>query len=165
MSAEQIAGLVIALLLMGIGILGSVLPGIPSTPLVLLAAIGHRIYFGEHSTGPIVLGLLVIFTVLSLIMDYLTSVYGAKKLGATWRGAFGAVLGGLIGLFFSLPGVIIGPFIGALVFELIGGRNFKESSRAGLGATIGLLVGTIGKIACCVAMMGLFAINVIWRSV
>jgi hypothetical protein len=73
-------------------------------------------------------------------------------------------VGGLIGLFFNLPGILLGPFLGATAFELVGGRNFKESSRAGLGATIGLLAGVLGKLACCMAMMGLFAANVIYRS-
>jgi len=163
-TTEQIIGLSIALLVMCVGLAGSILPGLPSTPLVLVAAIGHKLYFGETGAAWWVVGVLAAFTVLSLVMDYLASVYGAKRLGATWRGAVGAIVGGLIGLFFNLPGILFGPFIGATAFEMIGGRNFKESSRAGLGATIGLLAGTIGKLACCVAMMGLFTFNVIYRS-
>ncbi len=97
-------------------------------------------------------------------MDYFTTVFGAKKLGATWRGAVGAIVGALIGIFFNLPGIILGPFLGAMAFEMAGGRNAKESSRAGLGATIGLLAVAIGKVACCVAMMALFTVNVVYRS-
>ena len=158
-------GLALALVLMFIGLAGSILPGLPSTPVVLAAAIGHKLYFGP--TGPAwwVLVILSLITALSLVMDYLTTVYGAKKLGATWRGAVGAVVGALVGIFFSLPGLLLGPFIGAMVFEMAGGRDAKESSRAGLGATIGLLAGAIGKVACCVAMMGVFTINVIYRCV
>ena len=159
------AGLVITLLVMCLGLAGSILPGVPSTPLVLLAAIGHKLYFGAASADWWVIGILAVLTALSLVMDYLASVYGAKKLGATWRGAIGAVVGGLIGLFFNLPGVLLGPFVGATLFEMVGGRSFKESSRAGVGATIGLLAGALGKLACCVAMMGAFAVNVIYRSV
>jgi uncharacterized protein YqgC (DUF456 family) len=164
-STEQVVGLSLALVVMFIGLAGSILPGLPSTPLVLAAAIGHKLYFGP--TGPAwwVLVILSLITVLSLVMDYLTTVYGAKKLGATWRGAVGAVVGALVGIFFSLPGLLLGPFIGAMVFEMAGGRDAKESSRAGLGATIGLLAGAIGKVACCVAMMGVFTVNVIYRCV
>jgi hypothetical protein len=164
MTTEQIIGLSVALLVMCMGVAGSVLPGLPSTPVVLIAAIGHKLYFGETGVAWWVMCILVVFTVLSLIMDYMASVYGAKRLGATWRGACGAIVGGLIGLFFNLPGILLGPFLGATAFELVGGRNFKESSRAGLGATIGLLAGVLGKLACCMAMMGLFAANVIYRS-
>jgi hypothetical protein len=67
-------------------------------------------------------------------------------------------------MFFSLPGLILGPFLGATAFELAGGRPWQESGRAGLGATLGLLAGAIGKVACCVAMMGLFGANVVYRT-
>lgn len=163
MTTEQVIGLSIALVLMFIGLAGSILPGIPSTPVVMAAAVGHKLYFGP--TGPAwwVLLILGLITALSLVMDYLTTVYGAKKLGATWRGAAGAIVGALVGLFFSFPGLLLGPFVGAMVFEMAGGRDAKESSRAGLGATIGLLAGALGKVACCLAMMGVFAANVIYR--
>ena len=164
MTTEQIIGLILALLIMSAGVAGSILPGLPSTPLVLLAAIGHKLYFGTSSADWWVVLVLAGLTALSAVMDYLASVYGAKKLGATWRGAVGAVVGGLIGLFFSLAGVVIGPFVGAVLFEMVGGRSFKDSSRAGVGAVIGLLAGALGKLACCVAMMGLFLLNVLYRS-
>ena len=102
MTAEQIIGLALALLIMCVGVAGAILPGLPSTPLVLLAAIGHKLYFGETGVGWLVMTILTLFTLLSLAVDYLATFYGAKKLGATWRGAVGAVVGGLIGLFFNL---------------------------------------------------------------
>jgi uncharacterized protein YqgC (DUF456 family) len=100
----------------------------------------------------------------SLVMDYVASVYGAKRLGATWRGAVGAIVGALIGMFFNLPGILLGPFVGAVVFEMAGGREIKGASKAGIGATLGLLAGAVGKLACCVAMITLFSFNVIYRS-
>jgi uncharacterized protein YqgC (DUF456 family) len=126
--------------------------------------VAHRLYFGETGPGWFVLTMLLGFTLLSIVMDYLASLYGAKKLGATWRGLWGAVAGGLIGLFFNLPGILLGPFVGATVFELSGGRDWKEASRAGLGATIGLLAGAVGKVCVCLLMMIIFTVNVIYRS-
>jgi uncharacterized protein YqgC (DUF456 family) len=164
MTAEQIIGLILALLVMCVGLAGAILPGVPSTPLVLFAAIAHKIYFGPTGAGWVVMTMLVGLTAFALVMDYLATVYGAKKLGATWRGAVGAIVGGLIGLFFHLPGLLLGPFVGAFVFEKVSGRTWKDSGRAGVGATIGLLAGALGKLACCVAMMGLFTVNVIYRS-
>lgn len=164
MTTEQVIGLILAMVVMSLGVAGSILPGLPSTPLVLIAAVAHKLYFGPTGVGWVVLTLLALFTALSLLMDYLATLVGARQLGATWRGTTGAVVGCLIGMFFSLPGILLGPFVGATVFELAGGRAFPESSRAGLGATLGLLAGAIGKVACCGAMMGLFAVNVIYRS-
>ena len=164
MTTEQIIGLILALLVMCVGLAGSILPGLPSTPLVLVGAVGHKLYFGPTGVAWWALVVLGAFTTVSLVVDYAASVYGAKKLGATWRGAVGAIMGGLIGLFFGLPGILIGPFAGAMLFEMAGGREWREASRAGVGATLGLLAGALGKLACCVAMMVLFAVNVIYRS-
>ena len=164
MTGEQIIGLSLALFVMCFGLAGSVLPGIPGTPLVVLAAVAHRLYFGAASASNTALVIIVLLMLLSIVMDYLASMYGAKRLGATWRGVLGAVVGGLIGIFFAVPGILLGPFVGALLFEMMGGREWKEAARAGLGAVIGLFVGALGKLACCVAMMGLFAFSVIYQS-
>ncbi len=164
MSMEQIVGLAVAMIVMLIGLAGSILPGLPSTPIVLLAAVGHRLYFKDTGPGNLVLVLLVGLLLLSLVMDYLATMYGAKKMGATNRGVVGAMLGALIGLFFNLPGLIVGPFIGAFAFELAGGRETRDAAKAGAGATLGLFAGALGKLACCVAMMSLFLMNVLWRS-
>ena len=164
MSPEQIAGLSITLIVMLVGLAGSVLPGVPSTPLVMIAAVGHRLYFRETSAGTVILLILLVLMLFSLLTDYLATMYGARRLGATWRGVVGAVIGAVIGIFFSLPGVILGPFLGAMVFEMIGGRELRSAARAGLGAFIGLLGGAVVKLATCVAMIALFAVDVIHRS-
>jgi uncharacterized protein len=100
----------------------------------------------------------------SMVMDYLASMVGARKLGATWRGIVGAFVGVIVGLFFSLPGLLLGPFAGAVLLEMLGGRKWKEAGRAGLGAVLGLLLGGVGKMACCIASMALFTVNVVLRS-
>ena len=164
MTVEQIIGFVLTLLVMLVGTIGTVLPVLPGTPVLVVAALGHKLWFGDQGAAWWVIAVLVAIMLFSILLDYLATVVGAKKLGATWRGMTGAILGGLIGLFFSLPGILLGPFVGALLGESLGGRNWKESSKAGLGATIGLLAGAVGKVACCVAMLGMFALNVVYRS-
>jgi uncharacterized protein YqgC (DUF456 family) len=164
MTTEQIIGFALALFIMLIGVLGCLLPVLPGTPIVLAAAIIHRLYFGDTGPSTLVLVLLTLLTLLSLAFDQLASVVGARKLGATWKGVTGAVLGGLIGLFFSLPGIILGPFIGATLFELFGDREFRDALKAGLGATLGLLLGVVGKVAICMVMILLFGWSVVTRS-
>jgi uncharacterized protein len=164
MTTEQIIGLALALLVMGVGCIGSVLPALPSTPLVLIAAIAHKIYFQSDSAGWFVLTLLVLITAVALVMDYLATLYGAKRFGATKKGMVGAIVGGIVGLFFNLPGILFGPFIGAVLFEMIGGRKWKPALKAGLGATLGLFAGAIGKLVCCLSMMTLFIIGVLWNT-
>ena len=159
----EIIGLLLALLLMLIGLAGSVLPGIPSTPVALLGVVLHKLYFMERSVGWFVLTMLIGITLLSLVVDYLASIYGAKRLGATWKGMCGAVTGGIVGLFFNLPGILLGPFLGAAAFEMVGGRDWKDAGKAGLGATIGLLAGAVGKAGACVVMILIFLGGVLYK--
>ena len=164
MTAEEIIGLILTLLVMLIGFIGSILPLIPGPPLVLLAALGHRLWFGEHGASTTVLLYLCALTITALLLDHFASVYGAKRFGATWRGLLGAFLGGVIGVFFGILGIILGPFSGAMLFEMWGGYKFGKASKVGLGATIGMLGGIIGKCVVTVIMMALFTVNVIYRS-
>jgi len=161
---EQILGLSLTLLVMALGTISTILPALPGTPVLVLAVLAHKLYFGDKGAAWWIIGILALLMVLAVSLDYIATVCGAKKLGATWRGATGAIVGGVVGLFFSLPGILLGPFVGAWLFEMIGGRGWKASSKAGLGATLGLFLGALGKLACCLAMMGLFAVNVIYRS-
>lgn len=154
-------GYFVALLFMLVGVAGSFLPGIPGPPLVLLVAVAHKLWFGADSASVTVLIIMTALTLFSLVLDYVASLVGAKKLGATWWGMTGAVVGGVVGIFMGWVAVIFGAFVGAVVFELLGGRKLEEAGRAGVGAMIGLLAGTLGKLACAIAMMGLFAVSVL----
>ncbi|HEX5397867.1 MAG TPA: DUF456 domain-containing protein [Verrucomicrobiae bacterium] len=164
MTMMEIIGLSLALLMMLAGLIGSLIPGVPGTLVVLAAAVIHRLCFGGHSASNFVLLILTALTAAALLFDFLAGVFGANKFGATWRGALGAMIGGLVGLFFNLPGIILGPFIGATLFELLGDRELKLALKAGLGATLGLFAGIVGKFSVSVVMILLFATNVILRS-
>jgi uncharacterized protein YqgC (DUF456 family) len=164
MTFEEIAGLVVTLLVMACGMAGSVLPAIPGPPLVLAAAVGHRLWFGAQGASNTLLGILVVLTLLALVLDYLATLLGARRLGATWRGVTGAGLGALVGIFTGPLGILAAPFVGATLGEMLGGREFREASRAGLGAVLGLLAGAVGKVACCAVMIALFVVSVVWGS-
>lgn len=163
-TTEEIIGLSLALIVMLAGLLCSILPVIPGIPIILVAAIGHRLYFGAHGVSNLILIVLAVLTIVSVAFDFLAGMVGANKFGATWRGAVGAIVGGIVGLFFNLPGIILGPFLGATLFELLGDREMKMALKAGLGATIGMFAGIVGKFVIGVIMILLFATNVILRS-
>ncbi len=164
MTTPEVLWFVLALLVMVIGVAGCVIPGIPGTPLILAAAIGHRLITGPSGAPWWILVILGALVILSWIFEYGASFVGAKTMGATRRGMIGAVVGGIVGLFFAPLGILVGPFLGAFVFEMVGGREWHHSARAGVGATIGLAVGAGGKIACAMAMLLLFAWNILWRG-
>lgn len=164
MTFEQIVGFTIALIIMAVGLVGCILPAIPGTPLIFVGALAHRLYFGSSSVNNWIFLTLFLLMLLSVLLDYLASTVGAKKLGATWRGMLGAIVGAIVGIFFSLPGIILGPFLGAMLFELAGGYAFKQALYAGFGAFLGLVAGAIGKCAIAVVMVALFVVNIVFRS-
>lgn len=159
MSADQIVGFVLVLIIMLIGVVGAALPALPGSPLVFLAALGHKLWFGDRGGHWWVIAVLAVFMVVSLGLDFLATTLGAKKLGATWRGMVGAMAGAVIGIFFGPIGLLIGTVTGAAVCEALGGREWREAGKAGLGAALGLLAGTLGKILCCLAMVGIFVFD------
>jgi uncharacterized protein YqgC (DUF456 family) len=129
------------------GLAGTLLPVIPGLPLMWLALLGYGWFtdwLAYGFTGLLVTGILVL---LSLAADQAAALLGAKKFGASRAGLLGSVAGGLLGLiFFSLPGLILGVFFGALALELlISRRSLKEALTAGTGAFLGFLAGSLFK--------------------
>lgn len=165
MNAADIAALVGALMVMLVGLVGSVVPGLPGTPLILAAAIGHRLIRGDAGVSGWVLGVMALITAASVGLDFLASSMGAKRMGATWRGMVGAALGALLGLLWIPVGLVAGPLLGAMALEMLGGREWREAGRAGLGAVLGLVAGALGKVACGLGMIGLFVAHMLVRWV
>ena len=145
------------LLLMAVGLVGAILPVFPGTTLILAAAILHRMMLGPaKSIGWWSIALLVALTLASYALDFAGSWYGARRFGATRWGVAGAATGAIIGLFFGLPGLLLGPIIGTFAGEIIGGKRLIAAGRAGWGALLGNLAGTLAKLLIAMAMVGWF---------
>jgi uncharacterized protein YqgC (DUF456 family) len=148
---------VLAAVLVVVGVVGTVLPILPGVPIVfgglLLAAWADRF---AH-VGTFTLVVLGVLTALALIVDFVAGVLGAKRVGASRYAVIGALLGTLVGIFFGLPGLLLGPFAGALLGELVAGGSLRKATGVGVGAWLGFLVGTVAKLGICFAMLGLFA--------
>ncbi len=139
-----------------IGIVGTVLPAMPGPVFVLggllLAAWAEGwVYLSGWG-----IGLLVGLTALTFGVDFAATALGAKKLGASPRAALGAALGTLAGLFFGPIGLILGPFVGAVIGELTLHRDVEQAGRAGFGAWVGFVLGTVSKLAIVGTMCGIF---------
>ncbi|MDQ3618001.1 MAG: DUF456 domain-containing protein [Pseudomonadota bacterium] len=139
------------------GIAGTILPAMPGLPLVfagmLLAA-----WAGDfQQVGVAMLVLLAVLTLLSLAVDFVATMMGAKRVGASRLALVGSVVGTVVGLFFGLIGLFAGPFVGALIGELIHGRRVGQATKVGFGTWVGILVGTVLKIGLAFSMLGLFA--------
>jgi len=148
---------IITLLIMAVGLVGTVLPVIPG---ILLIYAGYLLY--GFATGWQAYGLAAIVgwsvvTALVLLLDFCAGAIGAKRYGASRSGTWGALIGGLIGsLTAGLPGLILGLFVGAAAGELLRGRSHRAALRSGRGTFIGFMVGSVVRIALGAVMVGTF---------
>jgi uncharacterized protein YqgC (DUF456 family) len=145
------------LLIVG-GLAGSVLPTLPGIPMVfggiwLAAAVDDYQHLGLWW-----LLLIGALGVAGVAIDFIASALGAKRVGASKRALWGASIGTIVGLFFGIPGLLFGPFVGALVGELSSGTSVLRSAHVGIGTWIGLLLGALVKLVLSFVMVGLFAI-------
>jgi uncharacterized protein len=142
--------------LMAAGVFASVVPALPGIPLAfagiwLAAGADHYRRIGLWW----LLGIAAVGAV-GLSLDLLAGALGAKHAGASQRAVWGSLLGSVIGIFFGLPGLLLGPFLGAVAGELSAGNSMLRSTHVGFGAWLGLIFGTIMKLVACVTMILLF---------
>ncbi len=149
------------IVLFAVGLIGTVLPVLPGTTIILAAAIIHRVMLGaEKSIGWKSVFVLVLLTLLSYAFDFLGSYFGAKYFGATKWGAFGAIVGALIGLVFGIIGLFVGPVIGAVAGEFVAGKRMIDAGRAGWGSLLGNLGALISKFIIALVMITIFLVTV-----
>jgi uncharacterized protein YqgC (DUF456 family) len=148
----------LAIVMVLVGLLGLLLPALPGPPLLFA---GLLVAAWAEDFAYVGVGTLILLAVLALLtypIDFAAAALGAKKFGASKRAVVGAVIGAVVGLFFGLPGILLGPFIGAVIGELTAQRGLSEAGRAGVGATVGLVLGAAGKLALALSMLGVFAL-------
>lgn len=145
-----------------IGLVGVVIPALPGLPLAFIGMWLAAWAGGYQEIGVVTLVALGVLTLLSLAIDLLSTLFGAKRVGASKLAVFGAAVGTLLGLFFGVIGIFIGPFVGALLGEYVHGRRIGQATRVGFGTWLGIILGTALKIALAFAMLGLFAFAWWW---
>jgi uncharacterized protein YqgC (DUF456 family) len=146
---------VAAILMIMIGVVGTVLPALPGAPFIFLGAllagwIDHFARIGWPS-----LTALGILAACSVCVDFIAAARGAKRFGASKLAVVGATIGTLFGLFLGIIGVLIGPFCGALIGELISKGDFEQAGKVGFATWLGLLIGAVVKLALAFSMIGI----------
>lgn len=155
----------ITLLLMAIGLAGTVLPLVPGTTIILAAAILHHVMLGEaQSVGWFTLSGLIALTILSYALDFVSGALGAKWFGATRWGAIGGIIGAIVGLFFGIIGLFIAPLIGVLVGELLGGKGLLPAGKSTWGTLLGTTAGIIARLLIAVVMIAWFLLGTLGWS-
>ena len=145
-----------AVVLVVLGVVGTVLPALPGPAFILGGLVLLAWADGFVRVGGGIIAILAGLAVGTYAVDLAATGFGVKRLGASRRAIVGAVVGMVVGIFFGLPGLIVGPFLGAVLGEYTVRRNFQQAGRAGLGAWIGMVVGTAAKLALVFAMLGIF---------
>lgn len=156
MTGTDIAILALGVIASLLGILGTILPAIPGLPL-LAAGLVLLAWAGDFlAVGGVALAVIVGLAFFGMAIDFVAGLLGAKVCGASKQALWGAFIGGLVGIVFGLPGLILGPFVGAAVGELMAQRGMWQAGKVGLATLLGLIIGTVAKIGSALAMVGVF---------
>lgn len=144
--------------LMFLGLCGAIFPVLPDSLLILAGAyLQHFTVHGLHEVGWWTLGLLTALCILAHILDFVAGAMGARRFGASRWGAFGGIVGGLVGLAFFPIGLFLGPVVGALCAEIIfAGRSLGPAVKSGWGTLLGTTAGMICKLLIDLSMVAIF---------
>ena len=145
-----------ALVLIAVGVAGTVLPALPGAPLVFGGLLLAAWIDGFQKVGYVVIVVLGALTLITVIVDIAAAVMGAKRVGASRAGLIGSALGTVAGLFFGFAGLIVGPFAGALIGELSARRSMLSAGRVAVATWVALVFAIVVKLAVVFMMIGLF---------
>lgn len=146
--AMDILFLVIGILCLIIGLAGCIIPMLPGPPLSYVGIILLELtQYADFSTFQLLCWLLLVIVI--QILDYFVPMLGAKYSGSSSGGKRGCLIGTIVGLFFMPWGIVLGPFLGAIIGELMEGRNSSEALKSGVGSLLGFLLGTVSKCILC----------------
>ena len=145
-----------AAVLVLVGFAGLAIPALPGALLIFMGLFAAAWAEGFVYVGRWTLAILAVIAVLTYVVDFAAGAFGAKRYGASTRSVIGATIGAVAGLFFGIVGVFVGPFIGAVIGELTVRPDISAAGRAGIGATIGLVIGTAAKLSLGITMVAIY---------
>jgi hypothetical protein len=147
---------VLSVLLIVVGLAGTVLPALPG-PAFVLAGIVVGAWIGDFKEVTwLTVGVSIALAVLAWVLDYVAGLMGAKRAGASKQALIGAALGTVAGVFMGLVGVLFMPFVGAVAGEYLARRDHGGALQVGVGTWLGIMVGLIAKVVLSLVMVGLF---------
>lgn len=158
MSWGEIAIFLVACAIMFFGVIGTFFPTIPGIPIIWLTMLIYAIIEGFQDISWVFLVVTLLVALGVQVAEHYAKAWGAKRFGAGKAGMWGAVIGSFAGLFFMPIGLLLGPFLGAMVGELIVGRPVGEAARAGWGGLVGVLGSVVINFVVALAMFIAFVI-------
>jgi len=147
----------LGIVLVAVGVAGTLLPVLPGAALVFAGLLLVAWADSFAHVGVVTLAVLGLLTGLVYAVDLAAGAVGAKRVDASRRAVWGAAAGTVVGLFFGIPGILFGPFLGAVAGEYSVHRDLRGAGRVGVGTWVGLALAAAAKVALVFAMLGLFA--------
>jgi len=138
------------------GLAGMLLPFVPGAPFLFLGLLFGAWADDFRYIGIGTLLILAGMAALTYLVDFATTILGVKKYGGSRRAMLGAALGGIVGIFLGIPGILFGPFVGAVLGELSLQRPVNPASRAGFCPVVGPAGVGAGNMAPAPPLLGLF---------
>jgi uncharacterized protein len=146
-----------------VGVVGAIVPLLPGPMLLFVAGVLHTLLRPESGMSAWGIALLCLLFVLAYVVDIASSAMGAKWFGASRWGVAGVLIGGIVGLFFGIPGLLIGPVAGGLAFEVfLAKRDFRSGMKSTWGSVVGTGVGLITRVLLSLAMVLVFLVDALW---
>jgi len=146
---------------MMVGLIGTIVPMLPGTTFILLGVFLGKFFIPEFLVWAVI-GWIGLFWLLSVLADIAGVIIGTRLFGGSKWGMTGASGGAIVGMFFSLPALLLGTFFGAVTAEKFWAKKSdRDSLRSGVGATAGFLLSTLTRLGCAMAMIALFLIAVL----
>lgn len=144
--------------LMLTGLVGVLIPLVPGTALILAGALVYKLMLPAQLSW-MALGVVALFWLLSVVADFGGVMLGTRWFGGSKWGMAGASGGAFVGMFFSLPALLLGSIFGAMAAEkLLAKKDTSGTLKAGVGAATGFIVSTVARLACAVVMIAVFAV-------
>lgn len=147
---------VLSVVLIVVGVAGTVLPALPGTALVLAGIVLGAWIDDFTRVGWGVVAAAAVLAVIAWVLDYVAGLLGARKAGASRQAIVGAALGTLAGLFMGLVGVLFMPLVGAAIGEWLARRDHEQAVKVGVATWLGILAGIVSKVVIAFMMIGLF---------
>jgi uncharacterized protein len=155
--------LILVIILALVGIAGAIIPGLPGPPVSFLAllVLHFTSWIDYHANFLFIMGAIAAFIT---VLDYWVPIYGTKKFGGTKAGVYGSTIGLIVGVIilpfagiiigpFGLFGILLGPFVGALIGENMAGTQSDQAFKAAIGSFIGFVAGTMVKLIYAIAII------------
>jgi uncharacterized protein YqgC (DUF456 family) len=149
---------ILAVLLMIVGIAGTLLPALPGVILVLAGIVlGAWIDDFARVSGAAV-ALVAVLAVVAWVVDYAAGVMGAKRAGASREAIVGALIGTVLGIFTGLWGLLFLPLLGAFIGQYRVDRDLIRARNVGIATWLGMVVGILAQVVLSFVMIGVFVV-------